>query len=80
MPKLPETMKALVAYSPEKYVLETAWPRPKAATVCAGGQTQAPVAAAGWRFQKNRRADASSRMPARNKTPGRIRRIGVSLS
>ena len=23
-------MKALVAYSPDKYVLETAWPRPKA--------------------------------------------------
>lgn len=30
MPKLPETMKALVAYTAEKYVLETAWPRPKA--------------------------------------------------
>jgi erythritol/L-threitol dehydrogenase len=30
MSKLPETMKALVAYSPDKYVLEKAWPTPKA--------------------------------------------------
>lgn len=30
MLKLPETMKALVAYSPDKYVLEKAWPRPEA--------------------------------------------------
>ena len=30
MTKLPETMKALVAYTPDHYVLETAWPRPKA--------------------------------------------------
>jgi erythritol/L-threitol dehydrogenase len=30
MLKIPDTMKALVAYSPDKYVLETAWPRPKA--------------------------------------------------
>jgi L-iditol 2-dehydrogenase len=30
MIKLPETMKALVAYSADKYVLETKWPRPKA--------------------------------------------------
>jgi erythritol/L-threitol dehydrogenase len=30
MVKLPDTMKALVAYSPDKYVLETSWPRPKA--------------------------------------------------
>ena len=30
MSNLPETMRALVAYSPDKYVLETNWPRPKA--------------------------------------------------
>jgi D-arabinose 1-dehydrogenase-like Zn-dependent alcohol dehydrogenase len=30
MAKLPETMKALVAYSPDKYIIETAWPRPVA--------------------------------------------------
>jgi threonine dehydrogenase-like Zn-dependent dehydrogenase len=30
MPKLPETMKALVAYTPDRYVLEADWPRPKA--------------------------------------------------
>ena len=30
MTKLPDTMKALVAYSADSYVLETAWPRPVA--------------------------------------------------
>lgn len=30
MSKLPETMKALVAYTPDRYVLETGWPRPTA--------------------------------------------------
>ncbi len=30
MSNLPETMKALVAYTPDRYVLETDWPRPKA--------------------------------------------------
>jgi hypothetical protein len=30
MTKLPVTMKALVAYSADTYVLETAWPRPVA--------------------------------------------------
>ena len=30
MAKLPETMKALVAHSKDNYVLEKAWPTPKA--------------------------------------------------
>ena len=30
MPKLPDTMKALVTYSPDKYALKKAWPIPEA--------------------------------------------------